>query len=50
MIGVLAIAKLSSSIGWFPYHQLDLSSRPKKKIDAIEIVNGTDVVQSITSD
>ena len=31
MIGVLAIAELSSFIGWFPYHHLDLSSRPKKK-------------------
>ena len=30
MIGVLAIAELSSFIGWFPYHHLDLSSRPKK--------------------
>ena len=30
MIGVLAIAELSSFIGWFPYDHLDLSSRPKK--------------------
>ena len=30
MIGVLAIAKLSSFIGWFPYDHLDLSNRPKK--------------------
>ena len=52
MIGVLAIAELSSFVGWFPYHHLDLSSRPKKKMDAIESVNGAraDVVQSITSD
>ena len=28
MIGVLAIAELSSFIGWFPYDHLDLSSRP----------------------
>ena len=30
MIGVLAIAKLSSFIGWFPYDHHDLSNRPKK--------------------
>ena len=30
MIGVLAIAQLSSFIGWFPYDHLDLSSGPKK--------------------
>lgn len=52
MIGVLAIAELSSFIGWFPYDHLDLSSRPKKKMDAIESVNGArgDLLQSITSD
>ena len=31
MIGVLAIAELSSFVGWFPYDHLDLSSRPQKK-------------------
>ena len=30
MIGILAIAELSSFLGWFPYDHLDLSRRPKK--------------------
>lgn len=49
MIGVLAIAELSSFIGWFPYDHLDLSSRPKK-LYVIETANGADVVLVITSD